>query len=97
MSVVSPPVREPRSGQCVVSKCQSEPAPLLHILYMVAEHLRPAAVAAAPAPAVACCSCAHFMWTLSTSHPIGKAEGLVYIVSQPNVIITKITGYNEAD
>lgn len=43
-------------------------------------------------------SCARFMWTPSRSSPIdiGKAEGLVYIVSQPNVTITKISGYNEA-
>lgn len=67
-------------------------------LFMVTKQTRPGAVAApAPDNSFFSSSCAHFMWTLSTiHHQIGTAEGLVYVVSQPNVIITKSTGYNEA-
>lgn len=64
---------------------------------MVTQHSCAAAVAA-PVPVYHSVS-APFMWTFSTSihQRIGTAdEGFVYIVSQPNVIITKITGYNEA-
>lgn len=68
-------------------------------MFMVTQHLRPAAVAA-PSVLTAAVGApfAHFMWTPSpVVHLVGKlAEGLVYIVSQPNVTITKITGYNEA-
>lgn len=45
----------------------------------------------APAPVD---SCARFMWTPPSHHD--TAEALVYIVSQANVTITKISGYNEA-
>lgn len=69
-------------------------------MFMVTKLASPAAVAApvhlAPGHVN---SSARFMWTLSTTtihHQTGTAEGFVYIVSQPNVIITKITGYNEA-
>lgn len=64
--------------------------------FMVRALVTPAAVAAATAAVAPVVLCAHFMWTVSPIHQqIGTVKGLVYIAI-PNVIITKILGYNEA-